>query len=250
MRLRAKIMVEGDGLPKDYRRCFLSLLKSALSLYEGGAYFDEFFGRPKEKPYCFSVQFPKGAQYTRDKVILPQGTAWLTISTGDMRTGVILSNVMLEMALRKVRHGMAQGRAMTVEDVQLEEEPVIAGDRMVVQFMSPLCLREHFRGRDDGVKDIYYTIGRPEFEARFKESAQRLLGCGEVQIVPLQMREMFVLHYGAIIPCTLGTAVILGKSDDLQTMLTNGVGSRRNSGFGLFRILNKKEVARLCRNFA
>ena len=78
------------------------------------------------------------------------------------------------------------------------------------------------------------------YELRSKLSGE--LTPKRISLLPLKMRHTKVLHYNTYIPVSIGTGVLCGEPEILQALSQFGVGSRRGSGFGLFRVLSESEV--------
>ncbi len=245
MRCKQELMLRSPTLPVDYRRIFLSLFKTGLDRYAGGRYFNEFYGtgQNSDKNFSFSIALPKGSVFQQKSIHLTQARISMIVSTGDSRTGILLNNSLLQ--LRGYEHPLPDGNAMTVGHLAPMQEPLITGRQIIVQFLSPLCIREHQSG-----KDRYITVADSDFQEQFCRSVAYELRSklsGEltpkrISLLPLKMRHTKVLHYNTYIPVSIGTGVLCGEPEILQALSQFGVGSRRGSGFGLFRVLSESEV--------
>ena len=67
MKLLIEFSLDKAELPKDYRRIFIHLFKTALSNANGGKYYEDYYATGKSKDYCWSV-YLKNPVYT-DKIV-------------------------------------------------------------------------------------------------------------------------------------------------------------------------------------
>lgn len=245
MRVKCNGVLKNPELPKDYHAIMISLLKKALSEYENGRYYDMFYGGKQDKQFTFAVRIPKQSKFSRDKIELSDVHISLTISTADVRAGIILTNAFLKM--KGYKHPLPMGNTLTIEGLYPVEEPFVTGSQIAVRFLSPLCVREHIEKTD-----TYYTVEDSDFQEQFRRCVQYQLrnimpdlpdDC--ISCIPVEMRKTKVLYYRQYIPVSIGTAVLCGSPELLQYLAQNGIGSRRGGGFGLFQVLSQlddKEV--------
>lgn len=237
-----KCSVSGNIFPSDYRPVFISLIKAGLTRFHDGVYLREIFpaGVPRKKPYTFSVGMPSGTVWAGDHFTLGDGgVVTLLLSSGDTRIFLILCRAF--QALRNYIHPLKGGAALRVTRIVPVKEQTILGDKILVNFLSPLCIREHTRDCE-----VYYAHDYPDFEKLARQVVKgqfagkddfASLVLDAFQIVPFRMRKIIVRHYGQKIECSLGTAVLCGSPAFLTELYQNGLGSRCSSGFGLFEIL-------------
>lgn len=242
MRILVKCSVTGRLFPGDYRPAFISLIKVGLTRLRNDHSFKEIFpeGTPKKKPYAFSVGLPRGTVCTGEYFTLGEGNSvTMLLSSGDARTFLILCKAL--QTLVKYPHPLKGGGVLSVKSICMAEEQEIVSDTILVNFLSPLCVREHTR-----TCEVYYSCDYPAFEKLTEEIVRgqfagqsRFLSevTDTFRIVPYKMRKTVVRHYGQKIECSLGTAVLCGNPDFLTELYQNGLGSRCSAGFGLFEIL-------------
>lgn len=241
MRIRIKIKLNRNRFPADYRRAMLHLLKKALSAYQNGAHFQEFFpeGKPQRKEYAFAVGLPRGSVCRGDSYDLGSNKITLLFTTGNMRYFTALHNSFKRLkGCEQLFTENVSGQITALEPIM--QEPV-QRDKIFIRFQSPLCVREHI-----APKDRYYSIGEPEFCDQLRrvvsyQLADRTWATDSVlqrfRLYPLQMKKTVARFYGQQIPCTLGTAVLFGEPQLLTELYYNGIGSRCSSGFGVFDLI-------------
>lgn len=242
MRMLVTCSVSGNIFPGDYRPAFISLIKAGLTRLNNSDYLREIFpeGAPQKKPYTFSVGMPRGTVWTGDHFTLGEkGIVTILLSSGDIRIFLILCSAF--RALENYAHPLKGGSVLRVIQIVPVREQKIFGDTILVNFLSPLCIREHTRDCE-----VYYANDYPGFENLAGEVVKGQFAHkgrfarqdpDSFQIVPFRMKKTVVRHYGQKIACSLGTAVLCGEPEFLTELYQNGIGSRCSSGFGLFEIL-------------
>ena len=246
MRLITQLNLMKPEVPADYRPAVMSLLKSGLTVYSNGEFFGKFYdGSSKTKPLCFSVGFPHGVKFQKDKVLLPTESTYIqvTFSSGDMETGMLLYNA-LRQTKSKARP-LADGNEMTLTNIDTPPEPVLTSTtQMLVKTFSPICVRVK-----DDPKRQYASVAQPDFEERLRDQLARRFSDNSniadeatktFHFLPLKMKKTVVLHFGQKIECSVGTAAISGAPALLYEIYENGLGSRCSNGFGLLQILQQK----------
>lgn|GEM_PF-1039698 len=245
MRITAQLELKSPQFPRDHRRACMSQLKTGLTDYSGGEFFRKLYdGSAKAKPLCFAVGFPRGIRFEKDRIVLPERSnqVYITYSTGDMETGILLYN-----ALKRVKgksRPLANGNEMTLKRLYMPPEACISGTQMLVKTLSPICVRL----RDGGQKQ-YCSVERPDFEEKLREQLMRRFQNSNsitdemlktFHFLPIQMKKTVVLHFGQKIECSIGTAAISGAPELLFELYENGLGSRCSNGFGLLQILQQR----------
>lgn len=246
MRLTAQLDLKKSEMPTDYRPAVMSLLKSGLTAYSNGEFFSKFYdGSSKTKPLCFSVGFPRGVKFQKDKVLLPAESTYIkvTFSSGDRKTGMLLYNA-LRHTKGKARP-LADGNEMMLTNIYTPPEPVLtSATQMLVKTLSPICVRV----KDDENRQ-YASVSQVDFEEKLREQLVRRYrenssitdeAIKTFHFLPLKMKKTVVLHFGQKIECSVGTAAISGTPVLLHEIYENGLGSRCSNGFGLLQILQQK----------
>ena len=242
MRIRINIKLTVNKFPVDYRRAFLHLLKNALNDYESGIYYREFFpeGRPQRKEYAFEVGLPKGSVCRGEYYDLGSDEISVTFTTGNLSLFIVFNNAFRN--LKGKEHFFMEGVLGMVLSVRPITQIPLRKNKVLVEFLSPLCIREHVDR-----KDRYFSVEETEFENQVRRvlSYQLVSKDGitesmleEFRIFPFQMKKTVVKFYGKYIECSLGSAVLCGDPCLLEELYNNGIGSRCSSGFGVFHIIS------------
>lgn len=241
MRIKITIELSEKRFPADYRRAFLHLMKNALSTYMNGIYFQDFFpeGRPQRKEYAFAVGLPQGSACRGEYFDLGKNGIVATLTTGNPTYYILLYNAFRR--LKGKQQLFMKGVSGRVASVRPASQPPVQNDKILVDFMSPLCVREHVDR-----KDRYFSVEEPDFYEQVRRVVSYQLtekdwitdGMLEgFRIYPHQMGKTVARFYTEQLECSLGSAVLCGEPRLLQELYDNGIGSRCSAGFGVFRIL-------------
>ncbi len=242
MRIRVTFEISGDKFPVDYRRAFLHVLKDALSTYENGMYFRDFFPEtcPQRKEYAFAVGLPAGSVYRGAQYDLGGSEISLTLTTGNHSHFIVLYNAFRR--LKGKEYPFLAGVSGHVVSVFPVTQLPLKHNKILVEFLAPLCVREHVDR-----KDRYFSVEEPEFCNQVRRvvsyqlagkawATERMLD--DFQIFPYRMKKTVAQFYGKYVECSLGSAVLCGEPRLLEELYDNGIGSRCSSGFGVFHILS------------
>lgn len=240
MRIELQFIVKKRELPVDYRRIFISFLKSCISSCGDGKYMSKYYEPGIEKEYSFGVFFEK-PQFLQDKIILGTDKVKLVFSSADKLTSFIFYSAFLEKKNKKFP--LENGNEMILSKVKEIKKQEISSSQVLVQTASPLCIRKH----DPKTRqDFYYSYSNEEFREKFLYVVKRQLenaGFPEnylegLNIEPIQCKKVIVKHYQYKIECTLGRLMIEGEPTVLQYLLNAGIGSRKSGGFGLLELVS------------
>lgn len=243
MRFKIELELENEKLPLDYRPAIISLFKHALTVNDNGKYFNDYYEVGKEKPFTFAVCLPN-SKFTKEIVSVPNRKIDILFSTNDIATGIVFFNSML--LLKNKSYPLAYENAMTVKNIILEKEFAITTNTIDVIFRSPLCVRKHIKDRN---KDIYYSYEKEGFiEELDKVLKLQVVNSNsfpdsvldDFSIKPIECRKTVVRHHSQFVECTLGTFRLKGNIALLNYFYTNGMASRKSSGFGLLEIIGQE----------
>ena len=90
MRISAIFSMDQDSIDKDKNRIFISILKSILESYDLNVYKKIFERGPTRKSYCFAL-YMKDAEFTRDKIIIPNKKIVFKLSTAELEDAIHIS---------------------------------------------------------------------------------------------------------------------------------------------------------------
>lgn len=240
MRIEIQFAVRKEEFPLDYRRIFISFLKTCISECNESKYMDKYYCPGKEKQYSFAVFFDN-PQFMQDKIHLGGNKVKLVFSTADRLTGFIFYASFLEHRNRKFP--LEDGNEMMLVNAKELKQQKITGTQVLLNIASPLCVRKHNAEKN---YDYYYSYAHEEFETVFLYVVRAQLenaGFTEkylegFRIVPVSCKKVIVKHYESKIECTLGKIMLEGNPVILQYLLEAGLGSRKSAGFGLLELLS------------
>lgn len=243
MRFKLELELKNEQFPLDYRPAVISLFKHCLKVYENGKHYSTYYEIGKDKPFTFAVGIPRST-FTKDVILVPIKKIEITFSTGDIGTGIVFFNAL--MMQKHKDYPLAYKNAMIIRNILIEQEFTITTNTIEAMLKSPLCVREHNK---ESNKDIYYSCEKESFsEALHKvlelqiESSNILqpLILEDFSMIPIACKKTVVRHHSQFVEVTVGTFSLMGNIVLLNYLYTNGMGSRKSSGFGLFEIMRKE----------
>lgn len=242
MRLAITCKLKEEVLPIDYRRKIVSLIKSCISEYDENI-FSEMYEGNNSKGFSFSV-YLKGAKITKEKAFVGEKAFVLNITTGSVEEGIHFYNSFLKAQSKKNWISIGSDNQVQVDQIFMVKEKPIIGNSIVFALKSPLVIREHAR---EGNRDWFYTFEDEGFETVLKKNLKFQLknqfehdvrpDIEALEFIPETFKKTVVKSYNAQIPVSLGTFTIKGAPYLLDYFYKNGLGSRRNSGFGYLEIV-------------
>ena len=232
MLIRIKMELGKPMLPVDYRSLILSLTKKVLETH----YPENYKGYYKDqdaivKSFTFAV-FLDQPKFEKDAVNLAGNTVEVTFSTDNNIDSILLYNSFIKSV--GYSHPAQHGNNIAITEVNLDSGDAIIGDEAIIQFISPLVVRHH----EKGTPDRYYIYDDEEFAETLKHVICRQLGHEtDIELTPINPKKTVVKVYGVNTRSSLGAYKISGNREDLNRLLSCGMGSKRSSGFGMFRVL-------------
>lgn len=235
MKLLIEFALKKNEIPKDYRRIFIRLFKTALSHANEGKYFNDYYEIGKKKDYTFSVFFQK-PHYQDDMIFLEENTGKLYFSTSDKKTGFIFYAALMEQ--RKSILTFQPDNYLKILSVKQLKEERVHSNSVLVKMASPLCVRSHNREKDF---DYYYSTEHEDFEKESRRVLQYQLKTAgfsdtlaqKARLIPLNTKKVIVKFYESQIECSLGYFVLEGDSAVINYLLQSGICSRKSAGFGM-----------------
>lgn len=242
MRFCVSFNLKTEDFPSDYRPLILSLFKHALSNYEDGKYFENYYGIGKTKPFCFSVWLGK-SKFMKEKITIPYKRIKLYWSTCHLETGIIFYNALAQ--LKHHPYPLPFGNAMTLGKIHMEREEMILSREAEIVFVSPLCVREH---QKESNQDRYYSYEAENFIEHMQtvlnyqlseETNLSLHLLDDFRLDPLDCRKTIIRHHHQMIEATIGTFFMQGDLQLLNYFYQAGIASRRSAGFGYFNVVKQ-----------
>lgn len=237
MKYILKLELDKPEFRSDYRRTVISFFKKSISNYMDGLFYDKIYNSgTKMKSFVWSIRF-SNPKFLKDKIELETNEIMMTLKFADAETALIYFSSLLEM--KKVRFPVGNGNFMTLRKIEMIREPLITQGIATFKVLSPICLKSH---NGDNNNSCYIDIEKPEFALELQRKLIEDMPNRKDDIEKLMynfdgMKKVIVPAYGIEMPTTIGTFTVKGENDILNHMLTNGVGSKRNSGFGLIEFV-------------
>ena len=242
MKYILKIRLDKPEFKLDYRRTIISFFKKSISEYQGGMYYDEIYNSGAvKKSLVWSIGFGK-AKFNNNIIKLVDCNLEITLKISDPETALIYYSSLLEM--KGKAFPLENGNHMELQSIKMVREPKINDELVIFKIRSPICLKKHV---DRTNRDWYVSIGDSEFALELEKKLLEDLPYMKDKINELKfnfdgLRKIIISSYGIKIPVTIGEFIIQGNTEILNHILKNGIGSKRNSGFGLVEAIVQKEV--------
>ncbi|KLE16526.1 CRISPR-associated endoribonuclease Cas6 [Clostridium sp. C8] len=244
MRFCLTLQLKERFLTVEYRRIILSFIKNALTKYDNGKYYEDFFKDTKQKDYCFSVILPKPI-FTNDKVIIDKNEIKIIFSMkSNLEMTFILFNAFIEQINKQ--YPLPNNNLMVLKNINKEKQQEIINSKVIFRTAvgSGICVRNHDKEKNT---DTYYVYNDKEFREKIKVVlSNQLLNSGfteeevnEVNINPIQCKKVVVKHYKRYIDTSVGLFEIKANNKILQHLYEVGVGSRKSMGFGLMDLVTQ-----------
>lgn len=233
-----ELSLKEDKIPKDKNRIFISLLKNNFSRYDENYFSNTYEKEPnKMKDFTFSIYMGQ-CKFLRDEILIPNKKIYLNFSTSNHEDGIAFFNSFLSN-IGKVYS--LKNNTMKIEKIKLVKEKVIYDNEVTFKTLSPLVVREH---NGDNKKTWYYSLKEEKGQEVFKENIRRQLkdmfgqrveyDLDDIQIsISDDSRVVKVKNYGIEVLANICKLKIKGKPYILDYFYKSGIGSKRNSGFGM-----------------
>jgi CRISPR-associated endoribonuclease Cas6 len=245
--MRLKVTFEAEKnliLSKEYRRHFISLLKSA---FEKVGILDKQLSKKEYKPYTFSVYL--GEEFNIDKEIQSGKVISLQFSSGDPVIVTSFYNGILE--LKKNDCIVFNKANLYIKDIKLMPYLKINSTSAIFKTLGVTVLNDPSSPPDDFKK--WYIIPTDNLE-KFNEClAQRTNSryqflTKKAGIHPIKLslpdgsfiKETIVQHYGGYVRGFRGIFKLEGTPEILQFVYDYGLGIRTGQGFGMLEIVKKE----------
>lgn len=242
MRLCLEFNIYKNHLPIDYRVCFVSWIKKALSEGNEGKYLEQYYRDTIQKPFTFNVNMLK-PQFTTNQVNFEGNKIKLYFSVTDKnRASYIFLNCFLKMKYRDFK--LPQENVMCLVNIHQLNTTSIMADRVLFKTVvgSSIVVREHDRVTN---KDKYYTCEDVGYIQKLEDSIKRQClqngyleeEVSRIKVNDVQGRKIVVKHYSVLIDAVSGYFDISAPKEILNELYTIGFGSRKSFGFSYVDIV-------------
>ncbi len=243
MRIRVEYETKKEGLPLEYRRKYISYLKSAIEDYNQDLLAALYGGSSTHKPFCFSLYFLPEVKVAKEGVFLFSKRFLATFTTPDVLMGVHLVNALMGRRNRWLPLADWDNQIKILSLTKMPEYPIV-NNTVAFKILSPIVIRDH---DEKTRKDWYLTWEDQDFEQVWKRNLQSELrnvfnqdvrrDVEALRIKPVHLGKTVMLTYNIYIPGTIGTFVLEGEKYLLEYLYKSGVGSRRSMGFGCLDVI-------------
>ena len=241
MRIRLDFTLDKNELPLNYRKMFMSFIKSSLQACNDGTYFERYYKDTIQKDFTYAIILPE-PRFTKDKILLKNNSFKVIVSTDDSRkTGIILFQSFVEQKYKKVPIG--NENKLKLHNISLQKQKVITESKVYMRTITgaPLCIRNHNKENNS---DVYISIADDNFEKQLSFALSRQLvehGFSEEKVKEMKVKvidgkKVVIKHYGYI-DCTACVLEISADPFILQHIYDNGILSRRAEGFGMLELI-------------
>lgn len=234
MKINISIELDNNELPIDWRRKMLSLIKQILKNQSPSLY-EEFYevGTNKIKPFTFWALFSE-SKFCADHIELSRNKFNLFISTTDLKLAFTLYEG-AEYFQRISKHIKIKDIGLKIIDVNICETKKIIENEIIVNMLSPLVVKQHFKEQNDK----YFLYNEENFNEIFKQCVGSQIK--DIEKVPeitvIKAKKVIVKAYGANIPASLGIFKLSGDIKILNQLYQMGMSSKNGAGFGKFEIV-------------
>lgn len=150
MKIIIRAELSKNEIPLDYRRAFVSFIKSSLTDYNIKLY-EYLYGENKTKQKKFSFNFIfNNPVFLKEKIHLGNNTITSIVSTNDFGLGIDLYNGFLN-SMGKT-YPLENNNHVVIKKIRIENHQIFNSNKVVIKFNSPLIVRNH--SKDE--KDVYY----------------------------------------------------------------------------------------------
>lgn len=234
MKLTMRFRLEKSEINKDWRRLFLSYLKSIIES-ENKECFEKMYseGKTNAKSFCFWGYLP-GLKFGEDIAKIQGTEVKFYVSSTDLKFLFMLNNACLKG--KNIRYPLANQNGMHLIESKISYTKSIEENEIIVKMLSPLVCRKHNREE----RDLYFLPGEEGFDETIKGAIQRKFeNQPEIpKIEAIKTKKVVIKAYGANIPSSLGIFRITGNSRQLNELYLNGIGCKTSAGFGKFEIIS------------
>lgn len=246
MRVCLEFNIKGRYLPIDYRRCFVSFIKKALSISNNGIYMDQYYSDTKQKPFSFTVVMNK-PKFGKKQITFEGNKIRMYFSIIDReKIGYIFVNCFLKM--KYISFSLPDDNEMCLVNVANVREQKIVSNHVSFRTScsSSILVREHDRQSN---RDKYYTCEDEGYIEKLEENIKwqclqegySASDVNQIKVEAVHGKKVVMRHYAVLIDGTSGTFEVTGPIYLLNYLYRAGFGSKRSFGFAYLEVINRKE---------
>lgn len=225
-------------IPINYNEIFISFIKNALSSLNKEYFESIYLDGARMKGFTFSVYLPD-AKFKGDVIKLSKNRATMYFSSCDKSENVVYPAAFKLM--KDKRLPLSEKNFMVLKDISYQTSIAIEDSEIEVSFLSSLLVRIHDKETN---QDRYLTVDDDDFEEGLKLVIDKFIETGGLDlttegfsITPIKAKKIVARVFGRPRDASIGNFKITGSPELLNVLKDAGIGSRRSSGHGQFRIL-------------
>lgn len=240
MRISFYFKSDGTYLPKDYRRGFLSIIKSALARSDPSLFKLYYEGRFRIKPFTFSVFFPGGVKFENDQFITGENFI-LNFSTNSKVLAAHIYNGMFQLFFEPYK---VFNNLVRLERVYIHPPKTIKKSEIIFQTLSPMLVTNkncHIE-KNGNQYDIYLTPDDEGIRFLVNEQLKEFLNMNSTidfhyEIIKESCQVIPIWHYNQWNKSIKTEIIIKSYPEVLQLLYDTGIGARRSQGFGMLEVV-------------
>lgn len=231
--------LENNYIKRDYRSTIISFFKKAISNYMDGHFFDEYYNENADKKsLVWSIRLVE-PKFEKDQISLGSNLFEITLRIQDEKTALVYYSSILGM--KNLAFNIGDDNKMTLTQIRMVRDAEIISDIVEFKVFSPICLRQH--DKETNI-DRYISIEDEDFGLELNRKLKEDLQYYDQEIDELlfnfdSLRKTVVNAYGLMFPVTVGSFIVKGDPKVLNIIKDRGLGSKRNSGFGMIEPVNR-----------
>lgn len=241
MRFNVELLLDNEIIPKDKNRIIISLLKHNFNSYDKEYYKKQYEeNHNKSKSFTFSL-YMGTCKFLREEIVIPEKKIILNFSTNDIEDGIMFYNAFLK---NKGLEYPVKNNTIKISRINLNKEKLVVEDQAIFKTMSPIVARQH---SGNNKKTWYYSLneekGRQVFFNNLKLQLQdaftesRKSDFEEIDFNLINNKDVKIKNYGIEVLGNVCIFKMKAKPYILDYIYKSGVGSQRNSGFGMLDLM-------------
>lgn len=238
MRLTIDFKMNGDKIPKDYRRGFASLIKTAIQKCNSKLYEFYYTGDYRMKPFTFGIYFPNGTKLNGDGFVVGNNFK-LNFSTSSFELATYIYNGF--HGIKKEGYPLFNNTVIS-QRAFLHKKVEIKKDEILFRTLSQVLVIT--KGSHLNKYAKYLLPGEDGFneglEFSVRECAKEFLRINkdfELTVNVKAYKKIPVWHYNQWMSSFNGLIEIKSIPEVLQMIYDIGLGVRRSQGFGLLEVV-------------
>lgn len=246
MRFKAIFKLKEKKIPISNRFMIVSLIKKAIELGDENLFEELYFyqGKKNKKTKSFTFAIYLNDFNIKDEYIELNGDLSITISTSDYNIGIGIYNGLLKLKDNEFKY---KKYTLVMKKIILLKEKKVKEEEIVCKTLSPIYIRD-IDGNPIEVENENFEKGLNYISDVFLKSYRGYGLKKELKFQKVKMKKQVVKEEiecfinkthkkYMFINCYSGIFKLEGDIEDLNLLLQNGLGYRRNQGFGTIDLI-------------